>query len=142
MLAEAVGALLPELPVVKYRVPTRACQARLPDAGDAQGREVAWVEDLAALAPEVRRVLEDELARREFVPVLRRVLGVSAAVEPSRWEVETDRGAASFVLNNEDDVRRLGDHRALIIDAHGIRYLIPDVRLLDPLSRRLLERYL
>ena len=32
--------------------------------------------------------------------------------------------------------------RALVIDAHGIRYLIPDTRTLDATSRRLLERYL
>jgi hypothetical protein len=30
----------------------------------------------------------------------------------------------------------------LITDAHGIRYLIPDVEALDAHSRRLLERYL
>jgi hypothetical protein len=30
----------------------------------------------------------------------------------------------------------------LIVDAHGIRDLIPDLRALDATSRRLLERYL
>ncbi len=79
---------------------------------------------------------------REFVPIIRRILSVSAPVEPSEWEVETDRGRTSFVLNNEDDVHELGGHRALITDAHGIRYLIPDTRQLDAISRRLLERYL
>ena len=109
---------------------------------DAAGRELLWVEDLDALPGPLLRVLEEALARREFVPVLRRVVSISAAVEPTRWEVETDRGLTSFVLDGEDDVRRLGDHRALIVDAHGIRYLIPDLRQLDPGSRRLLERYL
>jgi hypothetical protein len=63
-------------------------------------------------------------------------------VEPSEWEVETDRGPTRFILNNEDDVRRLDDQRALVIDASGIRYLIPDLRSLDAASRRVLERYL
>ena len=67
---------------------------------------------------------------------------MSAPVEPSEWEVETDRGRTSFVLNNEDDVHELGGHRALVTNAHGIRYLIPDTRQLDAISRRLLERYL
>ncbi len=109
---------------------------------DAEGRELAWIDSLDDLPAPVRRVLEDDLARREFLPVIRRILKVSAPVEPSEWEVETDRGTTRFVLNSEDDVRPLGDSRALIHDARGIRYLIPDLRRLDATSRRLLERYL
>src|SRR5438105_2967004 len=37
---------------------------------DAEGREVLWVEDVAALPGPVRAVLEEDLARREFMPVL------------------------------------------------------------------------
>jgi Domain of unknown function (DUF1854) len=109
---------------------------------DADGREVLWVEDLDGLPPPLHRQLEEELARREFVPVIRRVVRVSAPVDPSEWEVETDRGRTHFVLNSEDDVHRLDEDRALVTDAHGIRYLIPDTRQLDAASRRLLERYL
>jgi hypothetical protein len=109
---------------------------------DAEGRELAWIDRLDDLATPVRRVLEEDLARREFLPVICRILRVSAPVEPSEWEVETDRGMTAFVLNSEDDVRSLSDHRALIYDARGIRYLIPDLRRLDATSRRLLERYL
>jgi hypothetical protein len=109
---------------------------------DAEGHEVVWIDDLDALPAAVRAVLEEEFRRREFVPVLRRVVRVSAPVEPSEWEVETDRGPARFTLNSEDDVRRLGEHRALVIDAHGVRYLIPDLRTLDAASRHALERYL
>ena len=109
---------------------------------DAEGHELLWVEDLAELPPDVRVALEEELRRREFVPVIRRIVRVSAPVEPSEWEVETDRGPARFLLNSEDDVHPLDEHRALLHDAHGVRYLIPDARALDPTSRRLLERYL
>ena len=109
---------------------------------DPDGHELLWVDDLDALPAPLRQFLEDDLARREFVPVVRRIVAVSAPVEPSEWEVETDRGRTRFVLNSEDDVRRLSDHRALIVDAHGIRYLIPDLRALDAASRHALERYL
>jgi hypothetical protein len=126
--------------------PVRAFPISAPGEGlalcDADGRELAWIERLADLPEPVRKVLEEALARREFMPVLRRILRVSAPVEPSEWEVETDRGRTTLVLPNEDNVYRLDDHRALIIDAHGIRYLIPDTRALDATSRRLLERYL
>src|SRR5262245_23160115 len=108
----------------------------------AEGRELLWVESLGALPDGVRRVLEEELARREFVPVLRRVLRVSAVVEPSEWEVETDRGETKFLLNSDEDVYPLSGGRAIVTDSNGIRYLIADLEALDGLSRRLLERYL
>jgi hypothetical protein len=109
---------------------------------DPKGRELVWLADLDALPPPLARQIEDELAKREFVPAIHRIVNVSAPVEPSEWEVETDRGRTSFILNNEDDVHELDEHRALITDAHGIRYLILDIEKLDANSRRLLERYL
>jgi hypothetical protein len=127
-------------------VPVRAFPITDPRRGlalcDATGHELAWVERLEDLPPPLRRFLEDDLAAREFVPVVRRIVAISAPVEPAEWEVETDRGRTRFVLNSEDDVRPLGDHRALVVDAHGIRYLIADTRALDATSRRLLERFL
>lgn len=109
---------------------------------DAEGRELICVPDLDELPPEVRAVLARELAQREFVPVIRRVLQVSSYLEPAEWSVETDRGPTRFVLKSEDDVRRLGTCSALIQDAQGIRYLVPDTRTLDPYSRRAVDRYL
>jgi hypothetical protein len=109
---------------------------------DNKGRELVWLEDLDALPPSLARQIEELLAQYEFVPVIERILRVSAPVEPSEWEVETDRGRTSFILNSEDDVHELDAQRALITDAHGIRYLIPAIERLDAESRRLLERYL
>jgi hypothetical protein len=109
---------------------------------DGQGHEVVWVEDLSALPISTRELLASELARREFSPVIQRILSVSSDNTPSQWKVVTDRGPTQFTLDNEDDVRRLGHERVLITDARGIRYQVPDTRKLDTPSRRLLERYL
>jgi hypothetical protein len=109
---------------------------------DLEGHEILWLESLDALSAEVRQVVEEELARREFVPVIRRICDIKPRIEPSEWEVETDRGRARFLLHSADDVRRLDERRAMVIDAHGIRYLINDTEDLDSESRHLLERYL
>jgi hypothetical protein len=109
---------------------------------DGQGRELVWIDDLDNLPTDIQRTLEEDLARRQFMPTIRRIVSVSAPMEPSEWDVETDRGPTRFVLASDDDIRRLSDERALLVDAHGIRYLIPDLRALDATSRRLLERYL
>jgi hypothetical protein len=110
---------------------------------DRKGKELFWVDSLDDLPAEIRDLLEVELARREFVPVIQRIVGISTATEPSEWEVATDRGVTRFILNSEEDIHRLLDgKRALIKDAQGLRYLITNLSGLDPTSRRLLERYI
>ena len=126
--------------------PVRAFPISAPEEGlalcDAQGREVWWVEALGELQPQLRQLVEEELGRRQFMPIIQRVLRISTPAEPSQWEVVTDRGRTRFLLNSEDDVHCLENHRALVTDAHGVRYLIADTRALDSVSRRLLERFL
>ena len=109
---------------------------------DLNGREVAQVCDLHELPPEQRDLLLAELTRREFVPVIRRIESISSLSEPCEWFVETDRGPTSFVLNSDEHVRKLGADKALILDSHGLRYLVPDAKLLDAHSRKLMARYL
>jgi hypothetical protein len=109
---------------------------------DSDGAELVWLDHLDDLPHATRDILESELSRRHFLPVLRRVVRVEGASEPTTWEVETDRGPTRFSLKSEEDVRRVAGHRVVIVDAHGVRYLIPDLRELDAASRRALERYI
>ena len=107
----------------------------------ADGTELACVEDPQTLPPEVWQLLKEDLSRREFVPIIRRIVRVSGNSEPCEWQVETDRGPTRFVLKSEDDVRRIGEHEILILDAHGTRYHIPDLSAVDVKSRRIVEWY-
>ncbi|WP_422929608.1 DUF1854 domain-containing protein [Singulisphaera sp. PoT] len=109
---------------------------------DGHGRELVRFETLEGLEPDLRRLVEEELSVREFVPTITRIVRVSGETSPSDWDVETDRGRTRFTLDSEDDVRRLGPHRILITDALRLRYHIPDMRNLDHASRRTLDRYL
>ena len=54
----------------------------------------------------------------------------------------TDRGPVRFLLDDSDDIRRLGPHRAILLDVHGGRYYVTDSRQLDPRSQQILARYL
>jgi hypothetical protein len=110
---------------------------------DAEGHEVMCIEDPARLPTEVREAVDRELARREFVPTVVRIVEVFAQTDPSEWRIVTDRGPTTFLMDDSDmDVRRLGPYRVLLVDTHGIHYMIPDVRRLDGGSRRILDRYL
>jgi hypothetical protein len=108
---------------------------------DAEGHEILWIEDLAEVPADVRSVLVAALDQREFVPVIRKIYSATRA-EPSEWRVETDRGPTSFQVASGDDVRRIEPAQASVVDSHGIRYWIPDLRRLDGGSRRILERFL
>jgi hypothetical protein len=125
--------------------PARAFPISCPDEWlslcDADGKEVLCIRELDKLPTDLRSILEEELGRREFVPIIKNILRVADETDPSEWEVETDRGPTTFLLDSEDDVRRLGPYRALFIDTHGIRYLLPDTRNLNSQSRRIMERY-
>jgi hypothetical protein len=107
----------------------------------SDGKEIVCIEDLADLSPQVREVLQADLARREFVPAIQRIVHVSSILEPCEWIVDTDRGRTTFVLKSEEDVRRLGPTQALIVDSAGVRYFVADTKSLDVDSRRVLERY-
>ncbi|HZZ71367.1 MAG TPA: DUF1854 domain-containing protein [Pirellulales bacterium] len=109
---------------------------------DSRGKEVAFVEDLKELHPPTRRTLEEELARREFIPQLKRIVRMTNDTPPIRFDVETDRGPTEFLLNSEDDIRRLGPNTFLIVDSAGVRYLIANYSALDAHSRRWLDRVL
>ena len=106
---------------------------------DSRGREIAWVEQLDDTNPTTRRLLEDELGQRDFIPIIERIYSVSSLTEPCEWDVATDRGRATLVLKAEEDFHRIGPHRALIVDARGLRFLLPDSRQLDAASRRYAE---
>ncbi|MBI5509617.1 MAG: DUF1854 domain-containing protein [Deltaproteobacteria bacterium] len=134
-----------EPPVVGV-VPVRAFPFTAPrrhiSLCDAQGREVHAIASLDELEPADAAMITAELARRELLPGITAIHSISPDNEPSVWQVATDRGPITFVLPSEDSIRRLGEHGALIADAHGVRYRIADARTLDKKSRTYLERYL
>lgn len=127
-------------------VPVHAFPISAPAEGVAlvnqDGHELAWIANFAALPADIRTLLEQELASREFIPEITQIRSVSTFATPSVWEVETDRGATSLTLRGEDDIRRLNHASLLIADSNGIHFLIRDTQQLDKHSRRLLDRFL
>lgn len=65
-----------------------------------RGRELISFDSLSEVEPTARRMIEDSLSSREFIPVIQRVYDVSSLSEPCEWDVETDRGRNRFVLRN------------------------------------------
>ena len=127
-------------------IPVRAFPIGAPDYGIAvvghHGEELAWIERLSDLPAAVRKLIESELANREFMPEIKRIVHVSTYATPSVWEVETSRGNTSFTLKGEEDIRRILRSSLLIADSHGVHFLVRDIQALDKASRKILDRFL
>ncbi len=68
-------------------VPVRAFPITRPQLGlslvAADGHELVWIEDLQALPAVQQELIEAELAGREFMPEIRRIVAVSTYATPS-----------------------------------------------------------
>lgn len=126
--------------------PVRAFPIQAPEEGlslvNSDGKEVAWLERISDLSPDMADVVREELAGREFMPEITRIVDVGSYACPSTWTVETDRGQTDFVLRGEEDIRRIGSVSLLVSDSHGIHFLIRDQYTLDKHSKKILDRFL
>lgn len=126
--------------------PVRAFPIQSPDQGISlvlhDGKEVAWIDDIADLPPAIRALLQEELDGREFMPEILQIADVSSYATPCTWFVKTDRGDTEFVLKDEGDIRRIGDASLLVADNHGIHFLVRNMFTIDKHSRRILDRFL
>ena len=125
--------------------PVRAFPITAPSAGigimNQSGKEVCWFPE-AAMIPEVELVLiEEELAAREFMPVIEKITQVSTFATPSIWDIETDRGPTRIRLKGEEDIRRIAGNTLLIADSNGLQFIIKDSTQLDKVSKKLLDRF-
>lgn len=109
---------------------------------DAGGSEIALLESLDQLPAHSQQPLRRALGRRGFRPVIQRIQAITRLSETVEWQVETDRGPTRVYLKGDDDVRRLEDQQFVLVDVHGVRYLIPNATALDHASRKLLEQFM
>ncbi|WP_145647975.1 cyanophycin metabolism-associated DUF1854 family protein [Pseudoduganella lurida] len=126
--------------------PVRAFPIGAPDDGlalvNTDGKEVLWIDSVDDLPAEAAALVREELAGREFMPEISRILDVTSFATPCTWSVETNRGNADFVLRGEEDIRRIGPDALLISDTHGIHFLIRNQYTLDKHSKKILDRFL
>lgn len=127
-------------------LPVRAFPIQAPGEGISMvlpdGKEVAWIDDLAGLPDAIGQLVHDELEGREFMPEILRIVGVTSFATPCTWTVATDRGHTEFLLKGEEDIRRIGATSLLVADNHGIHFLIRDMFTIDKHSRKILDRFL
>lgn len=135
-LVAADGTVHPDVDVVRA-FPLSAPQGPVAIVA-ADGAEVVWIDSLEGTPEPFRGLLLEELSAREFLPQISRIEVISDT-DPAEWSVVTDRGPRRFMVAGPDDVTRLPDASALVVDTAGVRYRIASIDALDQRSRRLLD---
>src|SRR5258708_10715118 len=108
---------------------------------DGAGKDIGLIADPSQLDPDSRKLLEEELELRYFVPVVQRVISVKEEFGSVYWTVETNRGYADFVVRNpKDSTQELSGNRFILTDVDGNRFEFPDVSKLDRASAETISR--
>ena len=85
--------------------PVRAFPITAPGAGigimDQSGKELFWYPDVVVITEAELGLIEEELAAREFMPVIEKITHVSTFATPSIWDIETDRGPTRIRLKGD-----------------------------------------
>jgi len=125
--------------------PVRAFPITAPGEGislvDQSGKELCWFDGVGAIPEAELGLIEEEMAAREFMPVIEKITKVSTFATPSIWDIETDRGPTRIRLKGEEDIRRIAGNTLLIADSNGLQFLIKDSTQLDKVSKKLLDRF-
>jgi len=108
----------------------------------SEGKELLMIESLADLSADLRTKVEKWLEQHSFIPKITRVHQVDVRFGYQMWNVETDRGAAEFRVQEREDIRFLHDGRFSVKDADGNVYELTSLEKLDEQSRRAVESLL
>ncbi len=108
---------------------------------DKDGKEIGMLRDLHGMSRENVTLLRDELYKHYLVPQIRRILACRDKFDLIEWTVDTDRGEMTFLMRHpQENMQTPLPGRVTLIDVEGNRYDIPDLGLLDALSRQLVEQ--
>ena len=110
---------------------------------DKEGNEYGLIRSLSDFEGKPREIIERELKRKYYTPVITKIKSVKERFGYSYWEVETESGSASFAMHDTfRNTAKISEERVILTDVDGNRYEIRDVFALDRKSYRKIELYL
>ncbi len=110
---------------------------------DGNGKDVGLLNDPGLLDVDSRRIVDEELEKRYFVPVVERVVSVKEEFGTIYWIVDTDRGEKEIIARNlRDNLMELALSRVILTDVDGNRFEFPDINRLDGKSLGIIMRNL
>jgi hypothetical protein len=108
---------------------------------DGDDKEIGMLRGLDGLDPESSKIIEEELAKRYFLPKILKVLKVKDQFGIVVWDVETDFGKKRYTVRNmRDNTVQLSPGRVLMTDTDGNRFEFPDIEQLDVRSLEVITK--
>ena len=108
---------------------------------DAGGNEIGMLPSMDGLDEDSRVVMEAELDRRYFAPMISKIDNLKQDAGMWHFTVQTQRGKAQFYVRNwRDSAYETAAGRWQIQSVDGLRYTIPDLNSIDARSQDLLEQ--
>ena len=105
--------------------------------------EIGMIRSVGDFSGETETLLREELERRYYSPVIRKIHSLKERYGFSYWKVETAEGDMEFTLHDTyKSLIRVDAKRVVILDVDGNRFEIPDLSALDRRSYRKIELYL
>ncbi len=106
---------------------------------DEEGEQKAIIRDIENLDPQSKAVVQKVLSEYYMIPRITKFISMTEKFKIWMWTAETDHGVITFEIRNHiASIKPLYDGRVLIKDANDNRYEIPDYRLLDKESQKML----
>lgn len=110
---------------------------------DLSDREVGVLESLEGMAADQKELILQELDRRYFTPVVKKIDDLKQDAGMWKFVVQTQRGSTEFYVRNwRDSAHEASPGRWQIQSVDGLRFEIRRVEELDELSQNLLEQLL
>ena len=100
---------------------------------DMKGNELGIIKEPKELDKESSKLLEDEIQRRYFTPVIQSIKSIRDKLGIVEWEVVTDRGARKFLTRSIHDSIEEISSGFMIKDMENNRYELRKSEL-DPAS--------
>ncbi len=124
--------------------PNEFLSVREPDSKkQGRGKEIGMIRYMNSFDEETQKLFMEELDRRYFTPQISRIKAVKDKFGYLYWDVVTNAGNVTFVMNNPfSNIRILEDGRILINDIDGNVFEIHDPKKLDTASFKKIEIYL
>lgn len=110
---------------------------------DKDGNEYGVIKALCDFDGHGREMIDKELKRKYFTPIIKKVFSLKERFGYSYWETETNHGKMSFAMHDTyRNIAKVSESRLVLTDVDGNRFEIPDVMALDRKSFRKIELYL
>ena len=128
--------------IIRRLMPLSNPQQYISLAAD-EDTEIGILVDPTELDPDSLKILNEELDKRYFTPKIKKIYRVKEQFGIHEWEVDTERGHATFLVRGlNQNIKQVPPARLFITDVRGNRYDIPDYRELDSQSYHQIQRHL